>query len=115
MSEDPLAPARGVVLGVVFGVVLWLLILAVVPALARSVKTEVREQCEWPGLSYLDCITSGFAWVISGGPADDRLIGSEHNEIIHSGAGADIVNGKDGYDVCYVQPRDTVKGCEVSA
>jgi len=72
------------------------------------------EHCERPAqhLSYWGCVSAGQRWAVVGGPGDDRLVGYAFNDVIHSGKGTDFINGKAGYDVCYVQPTDTVKNCE---
>jgi len=85
-------------------------------ALARSAdaapKPDPIERCAGPALPYVSCVTAGYAWVIVGTSGPDKLIGYLGNDIIHSGKGADIVDGKGGRDVCYVQPVDVVRNCE---
>ena len=97
------------------GVLAVLLVIACFIGLARgaSAAPQIKERCDSSfALDYLGCITSGHAWVIIGTASDDRLVGYPNDDIIRSGAGADYVNGKAGYDVCYVQPSDTVRNCE---
>jgi Hemolysin-type calcium-binding repeat (2 copies). len=50
---------------------------------------------------------------IHGTPGDDELTGGRGDDIIFSGFGADFVKGGAGDDLCYVNARDTVRGCEV--
>jgi hypothetical protein len=92
--------------------ILALLVAAVPGAVQATEQPQTRERCEWAGMPYLDCVTAGFAWVIIGTDGDDRLVGYDNDDIIRSGKGADFVNGRGGRDVCYIQPPDTVKGCE---
>jgi len=48
-----------------------------------------------------------------GGPGRDRLFGGNHDDVIKAqGGDADIVDCGDGDDTAYVDPVDTVIGCE---
>jgi Ca2+-binding RTX toxin-like protein len=49
---------------------------------------------------------------IVGTPSNDVLTGGPGADLIHSGKGADYVDGGTGVDICFVQPRDTVRHCE---
>ena len=81
---------------------------------ADAGEPEIKERCEWrlTPMTYIDCTTAGYAWVIIGTAGADQLVGYLNDDIIHSGKGADYVNGGAGYDVCYVQPTDKVLKCE---
>jgi hypothetical protein len=100
---------------VVSGILAVLLFLACFIGLAHgaSAAPSIKERCNSSlSLDYLGCITYGEAWVVIGTDGPDELVGYPNKDIIRSGKGADYVNGKAGYDVCYVQPADTVKNCE---
>jgi len=103
---------------VVSGILAVLLFLACFIGLSREADArpspDVKERCDTPiPLTFIQCVTYGEHWVYIGTAGNDRIVGTEWPEIIHSGRGADYVDGGRGPgDVCYVQPRDTVKRCE---
>lgn len=48
-----------------------------------------------------------------GGPGRDRLFGGNHNDVIKAqGGDADFIDCGDGDDTAFVDPEDTVTGCE---
>jgi len=88
------------------------LLAAVCADVADGEPQIIKEHCTGPALPYMSCVTAGSAWAIVGTYGPDTLVGYLNDDIIHSGKGADIVDGKGGQDVCYVQPIDVVKNCE---
>jgi len=90
------------------------LLAAVCADMADAAESQTKEHCEWTQtpMDYAHCISAGFAWVIVGTSEPDNLVGYLNDDIIRSGLGKDYVNGRGGYDVCYVQPGDTVRNCE---
>lgn len=48
-----------------------------------------------------------------GGPGRDRLFGGKHDDVIKAqGGDADVIDCGDGDDTAFVDPVDTVTGCE---
>ncbi len=82
---------------------------------APSARANLRagQWCEGQSyLPFLECVSSGLRWTITGGPGDDVLTGTWADDVIHSGRGQDVVDGRGGTDTCYVQPADVVRHCE---
>jgi hypothetical protein len=91
-----------------------MLFVVVVAPSSAAPPPSVTERCDTPvPMTFVQCVTYGEHWVYLGTAGNDRIVGTEWPEIIRSGKGIDYVDGGRGPDdVCYVQPRDTVKRCE---